>query len=104
VIYDFRPEATPEHRANAVRCVRGKCYLDGVVLRGVCYADTDAGIVAVIARNLDGHGYVDRHGNLAIHTFCGTVVVEEQDGTVVGAPSFGPVSRGERAYDLMGDV
>lgn len=45
MIYDFRaPDGSPE-RENARRCVGGRCYVDGVEVPRVCYADTEAGIV-----------------------------------------------------------
>ena len=97
MIYDFRPEAEPEHACNAQRAIRGRCWLNGTLLDGVCYADTEAGVVCVHARNMAGRCYLDHENQIAIHCWRGAVVVSE-DGAL--PTSFEAPGRTARAYDL----
>jgi len=95
VIYDFRPEAWPVHRANAHRAQRGLCYWNGAEMKDVCYADTDGGVLALVARGRNGQAYDDGNKQPVLHWMQGGVVV------VIEQPSeLLETVRKPRAYDL----
>lgn len=103
---DFSAERYSDAWVMAHRCQDCRIYLDGVEVKDVWFADTDAGVVRVYERNVEGKVFVRRPGEagetrddgLAVLTRYGRVEVVARDGRLVAATPPALQAPAPRAY------